>query len=197
MDLKQLRASPSVKARPDRKRVGRGPGSGMGKTSTRGMKGAGARSGWKLRDFYEGGQMPVQRRIPKRGFSNENFERTFAIVNVGDLESFAEGTEVTPRLLEESGLVKQGRRLGTDIAIKVLGDGELTKKLVVKAHKFSKQAIEKIAKAGGEAATLMEQRPKPAKRKAAAKPAPAAAAPGGAGTEKPEKPAKKKPQAEE
>ncbi len=165
MDLKQLRASPSVKARPARKRVGRGPGSGMGKMSTRGMKGAGARSGWKLRDFYEGGQMPVQRRIPKRGFSNDDFARTFAIVNVGDLESFAEGTEVTPRLLEEAGLVKQGRRLGPDFAVKVLGDGELTKKLVVKAHRFSKQALEKIAKAGGEATALPFAETKPTVKK--------------------------------
>ncbi len=177
MDLKAMRASPSVKARPDRKRVGRGPGSGMGKRATRGQKGAGARSGWHLRDFYEGGQMPLQRRIPKRGFSNDPFQTRLAVINVEALNRFDDGTEVTIELLKKSGLVKQALD-----GVKVLGDGELTKKLVVRASRFSKSAAEKIAARGGEAVTLLpptakRKRPLGATKKAIEAAAKAAAAP--------------------
>ncbi len=129
-----------------RKRIGRGPGSGHGKTSGRGSKGGGSRSGWKQRGLAEGGQMPLFRRIPKRGFNNYNFRITYSVVNVGELEQrFEAGSHVTPQALVEVGLV---RRL--DQAVKILGDGTLTKKLTVEAGKFSKQAEEKIKAVGGE-----------------------------------------------
>jgi large subunit ribosomal protein L15 len=160
MDLKTLHATKSIKARPARKRVGRGPGSGLGKTSGRGQKGAGSRSGHHMRDFYEGGQTPLMRRIPKRGFSNDQFQNRFAVLNVSDLEVFDDGTEVTPRLLEESGVLKQPLD-----GVKILGDGELTKKLTVKAHRFSKSALEKISAKGGEAVTLLPPREKGPKKK--------------------------------
>ena len=150
MDLKALHASKSIKARPDRKRVGRGPGSGLGKTSGRGQKGYGSRAGYHRRDFYEGGQTPLMRRLPKRGFSNDEFETDLAVLNVGDLECFDNGTEVTPELVMKEGLVKQPKD-----GIKILGDGELTKKLTVKMHRFSKSAIAKIQAKGGEAVTLL------------------------------------------
>lgn len=125
------------------KRVGRGPGSGHGKTSTRGHKGQKARSGGGVRPGFEGGQMPLQRRIPKRGFTNI-FKKEYAIVNVKDLNIFADGTEVTPELLIESGLIRKVKD-----GVKILGDGELEKSLIVKAHKVSKQAEEKITARGG------------------------------------------------
>jgi large subunit ribosomal protein L15 len=156
MDLKALHALPSVKKRPDRKRVGRGPGSGMGKRSTRGQKGAGARSGWHRRDFYEGGQTPLMRRLPKRGFTNSEFATTrFAVLNVADLNCFEDGAEIDPSTLYEAGLVK--RELD---GIKILGDGTLERKLKVKAHRFSKSAADKIQAAGGEAVTLRPAKPK-------------------------------------
>lgn len=126
------------------KRVGRGIGSGHGKTSTRGHKGQKARSGGGIRPGFEGGQMPLQRRIPKRGFTNI-FKKEYAIINVKDLNIFEEGTTVTPELLIESGLIKKVLD-----GVKVLGDGELEKKLLIKAHKVSKQAEEKITALGGE-----------------------------------------------
>jgi large subunit ribosomal protein L15 len=125
------------------KRVGRGPGSGHGKTSTRGHKGQKARSGGGVRLGFEGGQMPLQRRIPKRGFTNI-FGKEFAIINVKDLNCFEDGTEVTPELLKEAGLVKSYKD-----GIKVLGDGDLEKKLTIKVHKISKQAEEKVTAQGG------------------------------------------------
>jgi len=128
----------------NRKRVGRGPGSGSGKTSGKGHKGQNARSGGGVRPGFEGGQIPLYRRLSKRGFNNYNFKTVYATVNVSDLERFADGTEVTKELLIEAGLVKKELD-----GIKVLGNGELTKKLTVKANKFSSTAKEKIEKNGG------------------------------------------------
>ncbi len=127
----------------DRKRVGRGPGSGNGKTAGRGHKGAGSRSGHKNKRNFEGGQMPLVRRIPKRGFTNI-FRVEFAIVNVGQLERFPAGSEITPELLLAEGVI---RKLAG--GVKVLGEGSLTRKLTVRAHKFSKKALEVIQAAGG------------------------------------------------
>ncbi len=131
----------------NRKRVGRGPGSGHGKTSGRGHKGLGQRSGGKTRRLTEGGQMPLFRQIPKRGFSNAPFRTEYQVVNVSDLDArFDNGTHVTPAVLESVGLIHSAKR-----PVKILGDGELTKKLSVEANKFSASAADKIAKAGGEA----------------------------------------------
>lgn len=129
-----------------RKRFGRGPGSGLGKTCGRGHKGGGSRAGWKQRGMAEGGQMPLFRRLPKRGFNNYNFQTIYSVVNVGSLEErFEAGAEITPALMVEAGLVRNLR-----LGVKILGNGELTKKLKVCAAKFSKQAVEKIQAAGGE-----------------------------------------------
>ena len=127
-----------------KKRVGRGPGSGLGKTSGRGQKGQKARSGGSINPVFEGGQLPLYRRIPKRGFSNAKFKTVYAVINVEDLNVFEDGTVVTEALLKDTGLVK--KQLD---GIKVLGNGELTTKLVVKAAKFSKAAEEAIVAAGG------------------------------------------------
>ena len=127
-----------------RKRVGRGPGSGTGKTSGKGHKGQNARSGGGVRPRFEGGQLPLFRRLSKRGFNNYNFRTVYATVNVGDLERFEEGTTVTKELLIEVGLVKKELD-----GIKILGNGELTKKLTVKADKFSSTAKTKIENVGG------------------------------------------------
>jgi large subunit ribosomal protein L15 len=131
-----------------RKRVGRGDGSGHGKTSCRGHKGQGARSGGNIAPGFEGGQMPLQRRLPKRGFHNP-FAVKIAVVNLQQLEVFPAGSEVTPELLSERGLVR-----GKDRLIKVLGEGSLTKALTVKAHRFSATAREKIAASGGKAEVI-------------------------------------------
>jgi large subunit ribosomal protein L15 len=132
-----------------RKRFGRGVGSGRGKTCGRGHKGGGSRAGWKQRGLAEGGQMPLFRRIPKRGFNNYNFRTTYSVVNVGDLEErFEAGAQVTPQALVEAGLVRNLKR-----GVKILGDGALSKKLAVEASRFSKQAEEKIKAAGGEVKT--------------------------------------------
>lgn len=141
MKLHELKPAPG--SRHARKRVGRGIGSGMGKTSTRGHKGQWARSGGGVRPGFEGGQNPLYRRLPKRGFTNK-FRKEFAIVNLEELNRFAPGTEVTPELLIESGVVKDPKN-----GIKILGDGELTVQLTVKANKFSRSAVEKIQSAGG------------------------------------------------
>ena len=127
-----------------RKRVGRGPGSGNGKTSGKGHKGQNARSGGGVRPGFEGGQLPLYRRLSKRGFNNYNFQTVYATVNVGDLERFDEGTVVTKELLIEVGLVRKELD-----GIKILGNGELTKKLTVKANKFSSTAKTKIENVGG------------------------------------------------
>ena len=132
-----------------RRRIGRGPGSGHGKTSGRGHKGQGSRSGWSHHPAFEGGRMSLVRRVPKRGFNNR-WAKIVAEVNVGDLEKvFDAGDEVTAEQLREKGLAK----LRYDV-LKVLGDGQLTKKLRISAHRFSKSAIAKIEGAGGEAVVL-------------------------------------------
>ena len=127
------------------KRVGRGIGSGTGKTSTRGHKGQWARTGGGVRPNFEGGQMPLTRRVPKRGFNNAQFAHVYSEVNVGSLEIFENGAEVDAIALLEAGILSKIQPYG----IKILGNGELTKSITVKAEKFSASAIEKIEKAGG------------------------------------------------
>ncbi len=147
MDLSNLH--PPEGARRKRKRVGRGDGSGTGVTAGRGHKGAKSRSGYKRKRGFEGGQMPLHRRVPKRGFHNP-FRVEYAIVNLDTLsERFDEGTAVTPELLRERRIVRESRA-----PIKVLGRGELSKKLTVRAHRFSAQASKAIAAAGGRAEVL-------------------------------------------
>ncbi len=143
MKLDELKSPPGSTRRT--KRVGRGIGSGHGKTSTRGHKGQKSRSGGGIRPGFEGGQMPLQRRIPKRGFTNI-YKTEYSIVNVGDLNIFDEGTIITPELLVNQGIIKKVKKGG----VKVLGDGELTRKLTVKANKISKQAAQIITDLGGE-----------------------------------------------
>ena len=142
MNLNELK--PVAGARHYKKRVGRGTSSGNGKTAGRGQKGQNARSGGGVRPGFEGGQLPLYRRLSKRGFNNYNFRTNYATVNVSDLEKFAEGTVVTKELLIEAGLVKKELD-----GIKVLGNGKLTKKLTVKANKFSSAAKTKIENVGG------------------------------------------------
>lgn len=132
-----------------RKRVGRGPGSGLGKTSGRGQKGQKARSGGSINPVFEGGQLPLYRRIPKRGFSNAMFKTVYATINVEDLNRFEDGTVVTPALLKDTGLVK--KQLD---GVKVLGNGKLEKKLTIQANKFSASALEKIKEAGSKAEVI-------------------------------------------
>ena len=139
MNLSNIRAP--KKAAENKKRVGRGMGSGMGKTSTRGHKGQRSRSGSRMMRGFEGGQMPLHRRMPKRGFTNI-FRQEFNIVNLEKLSAVGE-TTITPDVLRKAGIIKGKHRL------KVLGDGDLTIALTVYAHKFSKSAQEKITKAGG------------------------------------------------
>ena len=139
MNLSTIRAP--RKAAEKRKRVGRGMGSGMGKTSTRGHKGQWSRSGARLLRGFEGGQMPLHRRIPKRGFKNI-FREEYAVVNLDRLEAVGE-TEITPEVLKKAGVIRSKKR------VKILGTGELKAALTVKAHKFSKTAQDKITKAGG------------------------------------------------
>lgn len=126
-----------------RKRLGRGTATGQGKTAGRGQDGQNSRSGGKVRPGFEGGQMPLYRRLPKRGFTNI-FAKDFAIVNIEDLNRFDENAVITPELLKESGLVKKLKD-----GVKILGNGEINKILTVKANKFSKTAAEKIEAAGG------------------------------------------------
>ncbi|WP_342513668.1 50S ribosomal protein L15 [Sporosarcina sp. FSL K6-1522] len=135
---------PAEGARKRRKRVGRGTGSGWGKTSGRGHDGQNSRSGGGVRLGFEGGQIPLFQRLPKRGFTNIN-RKDYAIVNLETLNRFEEGTEVTPELLIESGIVSNAKS-----GIKILGNGTLEKKITVKAHKFSATAKEAIEKAGGQ-----------------------------------------------
>lgn len=144
MKLNDLRPNAGGGSKP-RKRLGRGTASGVGKTSGKGHKGQNARSGGGVRPGFEGGQMPLFRRLPKRGFTNI-FAKEFGTVNIDDLNKFDNDTVVTPELLFEKGFVKKSKAKD---GIKVLGDGELTAKLTVKAHKFSKTAAEKIEAAGG------------------------------------------------
>ena len=146
MKLENLSATPEAKTR---KRVGRGPGSGMGKTSTRGENGQRSRSGASIPAWFEGGQSPLYRRIPKRGFNNARFRIEFAIINLSDLNRFNDGDVVTPELLKEKGIVKQQL-----CGIKVLGNGTLEKKLTVRANRFSSSAVTKIESAGGTAEVI-------------------------------------------
>jgi large subunit ribosomal protein L15 len=139
--LNELKSPPG--ANKSIKRVGRGTGSGHGKTSTRGNKGQHARSGSGVRPGFEGGQMPLQRRIPKRGFNNI-FKKQYAIVNLKDLNGFEDGTEITPVLLLEEGIIKSVKD-----GVKILGNGDLDKKLFIQTHKISKQAEEKVLAQGG------------------------------------------------
>ena len=140
MKLDELTPAQSTKSRT---RVGRGIGSGLGKTSGKGHKGQNARSGGGVRTVFEGGQTPLYRRLPKRGFNNYEFQTKYAVINVSDLNRFEDGTTVSPALLKEMGLVKKELD-----GIKVLGNGTLEKKLTVQAHKFSKTAKEKIEASG-------------------------------------------------
>ena len=133
----------------NRKRVGRGPGSGRGKTSGRGHKGQKARSGGQIKPWFEGGQMPLQRRLPKRGFRPRS-RVEYQIVNVGDLERIS-GDQVTPETLHEAGLMRSRNR-----PVKILGEGEVERALRVAAHAFSKSARAKIEKAGGEVMEIAE-----------------------------------------
>jgi large subunit ribosomal protein L15 len=139
MNLSNIRAP--KRASEKRKRVGRGMGSGMGKTSTRGHKGQRSRSGSRLLRGFEGGQMPLHRRLPKRGFTNI-FRKQYSVVNLEKLSMLSE-TTITPEVLRGAGVVRSER------PVKILGDGELSTAITVKAHKFSKSAQEKITKAGG------------------------------------------------
>ena len=132
-----------------RKRVGRGTGSGLGKTSGKGHKGQNARSGGGVRPGFEGGQLPLFRRLPKRGFSNAMFKTTYAVLNLSDLNKFEENTTVTPELLKEMGILKNQLD-----GVKILGNGTLEKKLTVKANQFSKKAQEEIEKLGGKAEVI-------------------------------------------
>ena len=150
-----LRASLSNRKRV---RVGRGPGSGLGKTCGRGEEGATSRSGWAMKATYEGGQMPLFRRLPKRGFRNGPFRTVYAVVNVGELGVFKAGAKVDLGELRKAGLVKGAH----DVPLKILGDGELKVALTVSADGFSKSALEKIGKAGGKAEWLGGAPRKPA-----------------------------------
>ena len=147
MKLNELKYTDGSKT--NAKRVGRGTSSGFGKTSGRGQKGQKSRSGGGVRPGFEGGQNPLFRRIPKRGFNNYNFQVRYAVINVSDLNKFEDGAEITPELLKDMGLVK--KQLD---GIKVLGNGTLDKKLTVKASVFSKTAKEKIEKNGGKAEVI-------------------------------------------
>ena len=141
MKLHELSKNPG--ATHERKRVGRGMGSGLGKTSGKGEKGQKARSGVSIPATFEGGQLPLYRRLPKRGFSNAQFKIKYAVINVSDLNKFDDGAVVTPEILHEAGLLKNQLD-----GVKVLGNGTLEKKLTIKANKFSRDAIEKIEKSG-------------------------------------------------
>ena len=140
---------PNEGATKTRKRVGRGVGSGTGKTSGKGEKGQNARSGGGVRPGFEGGQLPLFRRLPKRGFSNAKFKTRYAVINLSDLNRFEDGAVVSPKLLKEMGILKNQLD-----GVKVLGNGKLEKKLVVKAHKFSSVAQEQIEKLGGKAEVI-------------------------------------------
>lgn len=146
MKLHELRAVPGATKEPKRK--GRGHATGNGKTAGRGMNGQKSRSGGGTRPGFEGGQMPLYRRIPKRGFTNI-WRTEYEILNIDDLNRFEAGTVVTPEMLKELKMVKQVKD-----GIKILGDGKLEKSLTVRAHKFSKTAIEKIEAAGGKAEVI-------------------------------------------
>ena len=146
MKLNEINKLPEAKRR---KIVGRGPGSGMGKTSTRGEKGQKARSGVSIKPWFEGGQSPLYRRIPKRGFNNKRFTVRYAIINLDTLNRFNDGDVVTLELLKEMGIIKKELS-----GLKVLGNGELEKKITIKANRFSTKAVSKIENAGGTAEVI-------------------------------------------
>ena len=141
MKLNELVKSPETK---NRKRVGRGPSSGTGKTAGRGENGQKSRSGASIKPWFEGGQTALFKRPPKRGFNNARFRTEYAVINLSDLNRFEDGTTVTPELLIETGIIKKPLA-----GIKVLANGKLEKKLTVKAHRFSSVAVTKIEEAGG------------------------------------------------
>lgn len=148
MKLHQM--SPAPNSKKDAKRLGRGIGSGLGKTSGKGTKGQNSRSGGGVRVGFEGGQMPLNRRLPRRGFNNKNFKKEYNIINVSQLNNFKENTVVTAELLKEKNLISKIAPYG----LKVLGNGNLDKALTVKAAAFSESAIQKINKAGGKVEVL-------------------------------------------
>lgn len=148
MKLHQM--SPALNSKTEPKRLGRGVGSGLGKTSGKGHKGQNARSGGGVRPGFEGGQMPLIRRLPKRGFNNKQFAKEYTIVNVSELNVFENNSEVTVEKLIEKNIIKKVAPYG----LKVLGNGNLEKALVVRANKFTDSAIQKINKAGGKAEVL-------------------------------------------
>ncbi len=147
--MKLHTVKPNPYATKAKKRVGRGPASGTGKTAGRGENGQNSRSGGGVRVGFEGGQTPLFRRLPKRGFSNAKFKKVYAVINLSDLNKFDNGAEVTPEVLKDMGLVKNALD-----GIKVLGNGVLEKKLTVKANKFSASAFEQIEKLGGKAEVI-------------------------------------------
>ena len=141
----RLESLPKTKELKNTKRVGRGPGSGMGKTSTHGEKGQKSRSGVSISAWFQGGQSPLYRRLPKRGFKNTRFETKYAVINLSGLDKyFNDGDVVTPEVLKEKGIIKKQLN-----GVKVLANGTLTKKLTVKANRFSSIAVTKIEESGG------------------------------------------------
>lgn len=141
----KLETLPKTKELKGTRRVGRGPGSGMGKTSTHGQKGQKSRSGISIKPWFQGGQSPLYRRLPKRGFNNSEFEIKYAVINLSDLDKFfKDGDVVTPEVLKEKGIIKKQLN-----GVKVLASGKLTKKLTVKAQRFSSAAVTKIEESGG------------------------------------------------
>ena len=148
MKLHQI--APAPNSTPKAKRLGRGIGSGLGKTSGKGTKGQNSRSGGGVRPGFEGGQMPLIRKLPRRGFNNKNFDKVYNVVNVDMLNKLEDGSVVTVELLKEKNIISKVAPYG----LKVLGNGKLEKKLTVKASKFSETAIQKITKAGGKAEVL-------------------------------------------
>lgn len=146
MKLNNLEKSPETKKR---KIVGRGPGSGMGKTATRGENGQKSRSGASISAWFEGGQSPLYRRVPKRGFNNKRFRTEYAVINLSDLNRFNDGDVITPEVLYEKGIVK--KQLA---GIKVLANGKLERKVTVRAHRFSSTAVTKIEESGGTAEVI-------------------------------------------
>ena len=145
MELNNLIKTPGK----PRKRVGRGPGSGLGKTSGRGENGQKSRSGASIPAVFEGGQTPLFRRLHKRGFSNARFKTRYATINVGELNIFKDGDTITPELLKEKGIIK--KQLS---GIKILGNGKLERKLTIKAHRFTSSALDKIEKSGSKAEVI-------------------------------------------
>ena len=139
----------NIGATHSKKRVGRGPGSGLGKTSGRGQKGQKARSGVSINPVFEGGQSPLYRRLPKRGFKNAKFRTRYTTVNVEALNVFEDGTVVTPALLKDKRIIRK-----TLDGVKILGNGKLEKKLTIQANKFSNSALEKIKEAGSKAEVI-------------------------------------------